>query len=125
MAKMYYESDADLNVLKGKTIAVIGYGSQGHAQAQNLRESGLNVIIAELEGTDNYKLAQSHGFSPVSAAEAAEKADLIQILAQDHIQKKLYENDVKPHMKSGKTLVFSMASIFISSRLYPLQKWML
>ncbi len=107
MAKMYYDSDADLNVLKDKTIAVIGYGSQGHAQAQNLRDSGLNVIIAELPGTDNYKLAESHNFKPVSASEAAEKADLIQILAQDHIQAKLYETDVKPHMKEGKALVFS------------------
>ncbi len=107
MAKMYYDSDADLNILKDKTIAVIGYGSQGHSQAQNLRDSGLNVIIAELPGTDNYNLAVSHNFSPVSAKEAAEKADIIQILAQDHIQAKLYENEVKPHMTAGKTLVFS------------------
>ncbi len=107
MAKMYYDSDADLNVLKDKTIAVIGYGSQGHSQAQNLRDSGLNVIVSELPGTDNYKLAESHNFKPVSASEAAEKADLIQILAQDHIQAKLYETEVKPHMKEGKVLVFS------------------
>ncbi len=107
MAKMYYDSDADLNILKDKTIAVIGYGSQGHSQAQNLRDSGLNVIIAELPGTDNYNLAVSHNFSPVSAKEAAGKADIIQILAQDHIQAKLYENEVKPHMTAGKTLVFS------------------
>jgi len=107
MAKMYYDSDADLDILKDKTIAVIGYGSQGHSQAQNLRDSGLNVIVAELEGTDNYKLAESHNFKPVSAKEAAEKADLIQVLAQDHIQAKLYESEVKPFMKAGKTLVFS------------------
>ncbi len=107
MAKMYYDNDADLKVLASKTIAVIGYGSQGHAQAQNLRESGLNVIVSELPGTDNYALAKSHNFSPVSAREAAEKADIIQILAQDHVQAKLYESDVKPFMKSGKTLVFS------------------
>ncbi|MDR3238412.1 MAG: ketol-acid reductoisomerase [Spirochaetia bacterium] len=107
MAKMYYDSDADLGVLKGKTIAVIGYGSQGHAQAQNLRDSGLNVIVSELPGTDNYKLAESHNFKPVTAGEAAAKADLIQILAQDHIQAKLYEADVKPNLKNGKVLVFS------------------
>lgn len=107
MAKMYYDSDADLGILKDKTIAVIGYGSQGHAQAQNLKESGLNVIVAELEGTDNYKLAKSHGFEPVSAGEAAAKADVIQILAQDHIQAKLYKSDVEKNMKAGKTLVFS------------------
>ena len=67
MAKMYYDEDADLNVLKDKTIAVIGYGSQGHAQAQNLRDSGLNVIVSELPGTDNFKLAESHNFKPISA----------------------------------------------------------
>jgi len=107
MAKMYYDSDADLGVLKDSTISVIGYGSQGHAQAQNLRDSGLNVIVAELPGTDNYRLAESHGFKPVTAAEAAKRGDLIQILAQDHIQAKLYENDVRPHMGKGKTLLFS------------------
>ena len=107
MAKMYYDNDADLGVLKNKTIAIIGYGSQGHAQAQNLRDSGLNVIVAELPGTDNYRLAESHNFKPVTAREAAEKADLIQILAQDHVQAKLYKQDVEPFMKAGKTLVFS------------------
>ncbi len=107
MAKMYYDNDADLGVLKNKTIAIVGYGSQGHAQAQNLRDSGLNVIVAELPGTDNYRLAESHNFKPMSAREAAEKADLIQILAQDHVQAKLYKADVEPSMKAGKTLVFS------------------
>ncbi len=107
MAKMYYDNDADLGVLKNKTIAIIGYGSQGHAQAQNLRDSGLNVIVAELSGTDNYRLAESHNFKPMTAREAAEKADLIQILAQDHVQAKLYRQDVEPCMKAGKTLVFS------------------
>ncbi|HNR88613.1 MAG TPA: ketol-acid reductoisomerase [Spirochaetota bacterium] len=107
MAKMYYDSDADLGALKDKTIAVIGYGSQGHAQAQNLRESGLTVIVAELPGTENFELAKSHKFAPVSAKEAAEKADVIQVLAQDHIQAKLYYSDVEPSLKKGKTLVFS------------------
>lgn len=107
MAKMYYEADADISLLKDKTIAVIGYGSQGHSQAQNLRDSGLNVIIAEIEGTDNYKIALSHNFKPVTAKEAAEKADLIQILAPDHIQEKIYNEDIKPFMKAGKILVFS------------------
>ncbi len=107
MAKMYYESDADISILKDKTIAVIGYGSQGHSQAQNLRDSGLNVIIAEVEGTENYKIAESHNFKPVTAKEAAEKADLIQILAPDHIQEKIYNEDIKPFMTEGKVLVFS------------------
>ncbi len=107
MAQMFYDNDANLNALSDKIIAIIGYGSQGHAQAQNLRDSGLNVIVSEVPGSDNYKLAESHNFKPVSAKEAAEKADLIQILTQDHVQAMLYENDVKPFMKAGKTLVFS------------------
>ncbi len=107
MAKMYYDNDADLSVLDSRKIAVIGYGSQGHAQAQNLRDSGLNVLVSELPGTDNYTLAESHNFKPVTAREAAEEADIIQILAQDHVQAMLYENEVKPYMKKGKTLVFS------------------
>ena len=81
MAKMFYDKDADLAVLQDKTLAILGYGSQGHAQAQNLRDSGLNVIIAELEGTDNWNLAKEHGFKPMPAEEAAKKADFIHILA--------------------------------------------
>jgi len=107
MAKMYYDNDADLGVLKGKTIAVVGYGSQGHAQAQNLRDSGLTVIVSEMPGTDNYRLAESHKFKPMPAKEASGKADIIQILTQDHIQAKLYKNDVLPALKKGKTLLFS------------------
>ncbi len=107
MAKMYYDNDADLGVLANKTILIIGYGSQGHAQAQNLRDSGCNVMVAQRPGSENYKLAESHNFKPVSAKEGAEKADIIQILTQDHIQAKLYKEDVAPFMKSGKTLVFS------------------
>ena len=71
MTRMYYDTDADLGALKGKKIAIIGYGSQGHAQAQNLRESGLDVIVADLEGTPNFKLAKDHGFTPTSAKAAA------------------------------------------------------
>ncbi len=107
MAKMYYEADASPEILKDKTIAIIGYGSQGHSQAQNLRDSGLNVIVAEVEGTDNYELAKSHGFTPMTAREAAQKADMIQILAPDHIQEKIYNEDIKPCMNSSKILVFS------------------
>ncbi len=105
--KIYYDQDADLNDLKGKKIAIIGYGSQGHAQALNLRDSGLEVIVSQRKGSENYHLALQHGFKPVTAAEAAREADLIQILTQDHIQAKLYEEDVKPHLREGKTLLFS------------------
>jgi len=107
MAKMYYDKDADLGVLKGSKVAIIGYGSQGHAQAQNLRDSGVDVIVAELKGTPNYKIAIDDGFKPVSAAEASKKADMIQILAQDNLQAQLYKTEIKDNLKKGKTLVFS------------------
>jgi ketol-acid reductoisomerase len=105
--KIFYDQDGDLNFLKGKKVAIIGYGSQGHAQALNLRDSGLEVIVAELPGTYNYQLAQEHGFSPVSANEASAQCEIIQILAQDHVQAFLFENEVKPCLGKGKTLVFS------------------
>jgi len=107
MAKMYYDKDADLGVLKGLKVAIIGYGSQGHAQAQNLRDSGVDVIVAELQGTANYKLAKEHGFKPVNASQASKEADIIQILAQDNLQAKLYKEEIEKNMKKGKTLVFS------------------
>jgi ketol-acid reductoisomerase len=107
MANVFYDKDADLNVLKGKKIAIIGYGSQGHAQALNLRDSGLDVIVAELEGTENYALAKQHGFKPLTASEVSAQADIIQILAQDNLQAVLYQKEVKPNLKKGKTLVFS------------------
>ncbi len=105
--KIYYDKDADLNYLKKKKIAIIGYGSQGHAQAQNLRDSGLEVIVAELKGTENYQFALKDGFKPTTASEASKQSDLIQVLAQDHVQAKLYEEDVKPYLQKGKTLLFS------------------
>jgi ketol-acid reductoisomerase len=105
--KVYYDKDADLKILRGKKIGIIGYGSQGHAQAQNLRDSGLEVLIAELAGTPNYKLAVKHGFKPASAAEVSKKADLIQILAPDELQANLYRKEIADNLKKGKTLVFS------------------
>ena len=105
--KAYYDQDADLSVLKGKTVAILGYGSQGHAHAQNLRDSGVNVIVGQRPGSANYALAKEHGFEPVSAAEAAEKADLIMILLPDEHQAAVYEKDIKPHLKAGKALLFA------------------
>jgi ketol-acid reductoisomerase len=107
MARIFYDKDADLKVLKGKKVAIIGYGSQGHAQAQNLRDSGVEVIVAELEGTANYRLAKEHGFTPVSAMEAAKAGAIIQILAPDTAQASLYKEAIEPEMRKGKTLVFS------------------
>lgn len=105
--KIYYDKDANLNQLKGKKIAIIGYGSQGHAHALNLRDSGLDVIVAQRKGSENYQLAIRDGFKPVTASEASRQSDLIQILTQDHVQAALYETEVKPHLRKGKTLLFS------------------
>ncbi len=107
MAKMYYEEDADLSLLQGKTLAIIGYGSQGHAQAQNLRDSGLKVIVSELEGSENWKLAKEHGFDPLPADEAAEQADFIHLLVPDEIQAKIYNASIEKGLSPGNTLVFS------------------
>jgi ketol-acid reductoisomerase len=106
-AKIYYDNDADLSVLKGKTIAILGYGSQGHAQAQNLRDSGLNVIIGQRPGSPNYDLAVGHGFKPVDIAEATKKADLVNILLPDEVQGDLYREHIKPNLKPGNVLMCS------------------
>jgi ketol-acid reductoisomerase len=105
--QIYYEKDAPTSPLAGKTIAVIGYGSHGHSQAQNLRDSGLKVVVGQRPGSTNYDLAVEHGFKPVSAAEASESADLIQLLMQDHLQPEIYQKDILPHLKPGKMLMFS------------------
>lgn len=107
MLKIYYEKDADINMLKGKKIAVIGYGSQGHAQAQNLKESGMDVIVSTRMGTPNHQLAVKHGFKPVTVDEAARQGDFIQILIPDETQRAVYETQIKPYLKEGKTLCFS------------------
>ncbi len=107
MLKVYTNKDGSLAPLKGKTVAVIGYGSQGHAQAQNLRDSGIKVIIGQRPGSPNYMLARKHGFKPVSAAEASEQADAIQILLPDEVQKQVYDQDILPHLKPGKCLIWS------------------
>jgi ketol-acid reductoisomerase len=106
-ATIYYDSDADLSVLKGKTIAILGYGSQGHAQAQNLRDSGLNVIVGQRPGSKNYDLAVSHGFKPVSAEEAAKQADIINILLHDEVQGDVYRQHVRPNLQEGDVLMCS------------------
>ncbi len=105
--KMYYDKDANVKLMSNKTIAVIGYGSQGHAQAQNMKESGYNVIVSEVPGTANYKLAEKHGFKPMKASEAAKQADIIQILLPDEVQKRVYEADIKNQLVEGNALVFS------------------
>ena len=107
MAKIYYDQDADLNLLKDKTVAIIGYGIQGRGQALCLRDSGINVVISELEGTANYQQAEEDGFNPLRADQATGVADIIQILTQDHVQSKVYKENIKPNLKKGKALCFS------------------
>ena len=104
---IYYDKDADLNVLKNKRIGVLGYGSQGHAHAQNLRDSGMNVTVAELAGTDNHKLATQHKFTPVSVAQATQSCDLLLMTLPDEVQAKVYKAEIGPHLKAGQTLGFT------------------
>jgi ketol-acid reductoisomerase len=106
MAKIYYDTDADLSVLKEKVIAIIGYGNQGSAQAQNMRDSGLKVIIGSIADASAEK-AKKDGFEVYPIAEAAKKADIIHILIPDEIQASVYKSDVKKGLKPGKTLMFS------------------
>ncbi|MBI5092136.1 MAG: ketol-acid reductoisomerase [Candidatus Hydrogenedentes bacterium] len=109
MAKIYYEKDADLSVLKGKTISIIGYGSQGHAHAMNLRDSGLKVLIGHKGGaaSKTYKAATDAGFEVVGVAEAAKRGDIVMVLVPDTIQKGLYESEIAPNLEAGNGLMFA------------------
>jgi ketol-acid reductoisomerase len=106
-AKVYSDKDADLNYLQGKTLAVLGFGSQGHAHALNLKDSGCNVVIGLYEGSKSTPVAQSHGFEVVSSAEAVGRADVIFVAIPDTKQPKAYERDIAPNLSAGKTLLFS------------------
>ena len=107
MAKVYYDKQVSIEILKKKTIAIIGYGAQGRAHALNLRDSKVKVIVAELKGSVNYTQAKRDGFIPVDAAEAAKKADIIHILTQDTVQPLVYEKYILPYLKKGKAIGFS------------------
>ncbi len=107
MAKIYSDQEADLNALKDRLIGIIGYGIQGRGQALNLRDSGLNVVVSELEDNPNYQKALADGFKPLPANKTAKKADVIQVLTQDHVQASLYRKAIRRYMKKGKSLVFS------------------
>jgi ketol-acid reductoisomerase len=106
-ATIYYDNDADLSLLKDKTIAILGYGSQGHAQAQNLRDSGCNVIIGQRPGSANYDLAVSHGFEPLPIEEATKRGDLVNILLPDEVQGDIYRNQIREHLSAGNILMCS------------------
>lgn len=105
--KVYYDADADLSLLKDKTIAILGYGSQGHAQAQNLRDSGCNVIVGQRKGSPNYDLAVEHGFEPLPVDEATAQADLINILLPDEVQGDVFRAQIKDRLKPGNLLMCS------------------
>ena len=121
--RIFYDTDANLDFLRGKKIGIIGYGSQGHAQAQNLRDSGLQVTVADLPGSANYEKAVEDGFTPVSAREAAEKSDIIQILTPDHAQAALYRRDIAPAMKAARRSFSLTVSIFTTARSYLPKRW--
>ena len=107
MAEIYYESDTDLKLLDGKVIGIIGYGSQGHAQAQNLRDSGCQVIVAEVEGSEGWKNATEAGFEVLAADEVAGRADIIMMLAPDTLQRSIYYSSVEKGLRAGKMLMFA------------------
>ena len=107
MAKIYYQEDCDLSLLQDKTIAVIGYGSQGHAHALNLKESGCNVIVGLYEGSKSWAKAEAQGLTVYTAAEAAKKADIIMILINDEKQGALYKESIEPNLRPGMMLMFA------------------
>ena len=107
MAKMYYEKDCDLNKLTGKTVAVIGYGSQGHAHALNLRDSGVDVIVGLRKGGKSWPVAVKDGFDVMTVPEAAQKADIIMILINDERQADMYKQDIAPYLTEGKAIAFA------------------
>ena len=107
MAKIYYDKDADLNTLKGKKVGIIGYGSQGRAHALNLRDSGLAVIVSELEGTSNYEKAVKDNFKPVDAATLVKECDVFMMLVQDNVQPSVYKDFIEPNLKDGQAMGFA------------------
>ena len=106
-ATMYYDQDADLDLLKGKKIAVIGFGSQGHAHALNLRDSGCDVIVGLYPGSRSWSKVQDAGLQVDTVADAAAAADIVMVLTPDHVQKQIYDQHIAPSMTEGKTLMFA------------------
>ena len=107
VARMYYDADANLDLFKGKTVAIIGYGSQGHAHALNLKDSGVNVVIGLYAGSKSASKAEAEGLTVKTVAEASKAADFIMILLPDEVQRTIYENEIKPHLTAGKVLAFA------------------
>jgi ketol-acid reductoisomerase len=119
MAKIYYDQDADLGVLKEKTVGIIGFGSQGRAHALNVRDSGINVIISELSATPNWDRAQVEGFPLLAAADLAKQADVIMLLVQDDVQPYVYKNALEPNLIKGKALGFAHGFSIVYKQIRP------
>lgn len=119
MAKMYYDSDADISILQGKKIAILGYGSQGHGQAQNLKDSGLDVIIGLYQGSKSWKRAEEDGFEVMTVAEATKAAEVIQILIQDNVQPTVFVEEVLPNLNEGDALVVSHGFNILYNQVVP------
>src|SRR5882724_3575786 len=107
MPRRFYEKDGNLSYLNGRTVAVIGYGSQGHAHALNLRDSGIDVIVGLYPGSKSWAKAEAAGLKVMSVADAAKNAQTMMVLVSDHIQSELYNKEIAPHMSAGKTLMFA------------------
>jgi len=107
VAKTYYDSDANLDLIKGKSIGIVGFGSQGHAHAMNLRDSGCSVMVAELPGSDAWRRAEEAGFSVTTAADVAQRVEIIMMLAPDQAQRQIYYQSVEPGLRAGKMLMFA------------------
>ena len=116
MAKMYYDSDCNLKLLENKTVAIIGYGSQGHAHALNLKDSGVNVIVGLAPGSKSREKAQQAGLTVMDTADAAKAGNIIMILVPDQVQSDIYKESIEPNLEEGNMLMFAHGSIFISTR---------
>jgi len=105
--KVYYDKDADLSIIRGKKVTIVGYGSQGHAHAQNLKDSGVKVTIVDRKGSDNWKKAETAGFKVEEMAKAVKGADVVMILLPDELQAKVFKEDIEPNLKKGTALAFA------------------